>query len=139
MPDSSADAVLKDLRRVCICTVDSKALVLAVALFDKIKPDELWIIIGKGSNLRCMAIHELMATMDPRYCSSLPIVHAFTACDTVPSFSGRGNKTSWQHGGHFQRLLMHSLSSNACLPRSVKSQCHGLRGLWCSCTTAPET
>ena len=107
MPDSSADAVLKDHRRLCICTVYSKVLVLAVASFDKIKPDELWVILGSRSNPRCIAIHELMATMDSRYCSSLPTVHAFTGCDTVSSFSGRGNKTAWQHGGHFQRLLMH--------------------------------
>ena len=33
-----------------------------------------------------------MAKMDSRYCSSLPILRAFTECDTV-SFSGRGKKT----------------------------------------------
>ena len=135
----AAEAVLKGHRWVCICTIDTDILVLAVASFDKFKPDELWVILGSGSHLPCIAIHGLMATMDPRYCSSLPIVHAFTGCDTVSSFSGRGKKTAWQHGGHFHRLLMHSLSSNACLPRSVTSQWHGLRGLWCSSTTAPVT
>ena len=129
----AAHAVLKGHRRVCICTIDSHVLVLAVASFDKTKPDELWVILGSGSNLRCIAIHELMATIDPRYCSSLPIFHAFTGCDMVSPFSVRGTKTAWQHGGNFQRLLMHSLSSNACLPRSVKIQCHRMWGLWCSC------
>ena len=74
-----ADAVLKGHSRVSIRTVDTDVLVLAVASFDKIKPDELWVILGTGSYLRCIAIHE-MATMDPRYCSSLPIFHAFTGC-----------------------------------------------------------
>ena len=40
----------------------------------------------------------------------------------------------WATWRDFSEVLMHSLSSNVCLPRSVKSQCHSLRGLWCSCT-----
>ena len=65
-----------------------------MASFDKIKPDELWVILGTGSHLPSIAIHELMAKMDSRYCKNLPIFHAFTGCDTV-SFSGRGKKTVW--------------------------------------------
>ena len=91
---NSVDAVLKGHRRVSIRTVDTDLLVLAVASFDKIKPDELWVILGTISHLRKIAIHELMATMDSKYCHSLPIFHAFTGCDTV-SFSGRGKKTVW--------------------------------------------
>ena len=45
----SADAVLKGHRRVRIRTVDTDLLVLAVASFDKIKPDELWVILSTGS------------------------------------------------------------------------------------------
>ena len=86
---NSADAVLKGHRRVNIRTVDTDLLVLAVASFDKIKPDELWVILGIGSHLRSIAIHELMAKMDSRYCNSLLIFYAFTGYDMV-SFSGRG-------------------------------------------------
>ena len=89
-----ADAVLRGNRRVSIRTVDTNLLVLAVASFDKIKPDELWVILGTGAHLGSIAIHELIAKMDSRYCNSLPILHAFTGCDTV-SFSGRGKKTVW--------------------------------------------
>ena len=92
----AADAVLKGHRRVSILTVDTGVLALAVALFDKIKPDELWVILGTGSDLRCITIHGLMATMDPRHCSSLPIFHAFTRCDTERRRHG-------QHRGRFQR------------------------------------
>ena len=41
-----ADAVLKGHTRVGIRTVDTDVLVPAVALFDEIKLDELWVIIG---------------------------------------------------------------------------------------------
>ena len=87
----AADAVLKGHRRFSIRTVDTNLLVLAVASFDKTK---LWVFLGTVSHLQCIVIHELMATMDPRYCHNLPIFHAFTGCDTV-SFSGRGKKTVW--------------------------------------------
>ena len=49
---NSANAVLKGHRRVSIRTVDTDLLVLAVALFDKIKSDELWVALGTGSHLR---------------------------------------------------------------------------------------
>jgi len=34
--------------------------------------------------------------MDPRNCAVLPVFHAFTGCDTVSSFGGRGKKTAWK-------------------------------------------
>ena len=91
-----ADAVLKGRKKVAIRTVDTDVLVVAVASFDKIKPDELWVTLGTGSNLHCIAVHELVATMDPRWCSSLPIFHALTGCDTVSAFCGRGKKMAWE-------------------------------------------
>ena len=91
-----ADAVQKGRKKVAIRTVDTDVLVVAVASFDKIKPEELWITLGTGSSLRCIVVHELIATIDPRWCSSLPIFHALTGCDTVSAFSGRGKKTAWE-------------------------------------------
>ena len=69
-------------------------LVVTVALFDQIKPEELWITLGTGSSFYCIAVHELFVTMDPRWCSSLPIFHALTGCDAVSVFSGRGKITA---------------------------------------------
>ena len=91
----AADAVLKGHRRVSIRTVDNDTdvLVLAVASFGKIKPDELCVILSTGSHLRCIVIQELVATMDPRYCSSLLMFRAFTGCEMVSSFTSRGKKT----------------------------------------------
>ena len=33
--------------------------------------------------------------MDPRICVTLPVFHAFTWCDIVSSFGGKGKKTTW--------------------------------------------
>ena len=33
--------------------------------------------------------------MDARICVTVPMFHAFTGCDTVSAFCGRGKKTAW--------------------------------------------
>ena len=116
-----ADAVLKGHMRVGIRTVDTDVLILAVASFDKIKLDELWVIIDTGSNLQCIAVHELVATMDPRCCSSLPIFHALTGCDTVSAFSGRGKKTAWATWKAFPEVT-DAFIELECMPSEVSEE-----------------
>ena len=90
-----ADAVQGGCRKVCVRTVDTDVIVLAIAHFDRIKPDELWVALGAGSHFRYIPVHELAASMDQRMCVTLHVFHAFTGCDTVSSFGGRGKKTAW--------------------------------------------
>ena len=52
-----ADAVQKGTRKVAIRTVDADVVVLAVASFDNINPDELWLALGTGSSFRHIAVH----------------------------------------------------------------------------------
>ena len=51
--------------------------------------------LGTGSNFQHIPVHELAGSMDPRVCASLSVFHAFTGCDTVSAFGGRGKKTAW--------------------------------------------
>ena len=37
----------------------------------------------------------MAAIMNPTQCLALPVFHAFTGCDTVSAFAGRGKKTAW--------------------------------------------
>lgn len=90
-----ADAVQKGYRKSYVRTVDTDVVVLAIATFNQIKPDELWIALGTGSNFRYIPIHELISSIDSRICVALPVFHALTGCDTVSSFGGRGKKTAW--------------------------------------------
>ena len=92
----AADAVQKGRKKVTIRTVDTDVVVLAVASFSKIGPDELWIAFGVRSNFRYIAVHEMVSTMSPSECLTLPVFHAFTGCDTVSTFAGRGKKTAWK-------------------------------------------
>ena len=70
-------------------------IVIAIAMFRRINPDELWLSFGTGSNLQHIPIHEVAAEMNQQVCATLPIFHAFTGCDTVSAFCGRGKKTAW--------------------------------------------
>jgi len=91
-----ADAVQKGCKKVTIRTVDTDVVILAVASFSKIAPDELWIAFGVGSSFRYIAVHEMVAAMNQTQCLTLPVFHAFTGCDTVSAFAGRGKKTAWE-------------------------------------------
>ena len=55
-----ADAVQKGCKKVTIHTVDTDVVVLAVALFSKIAPDELWVAFGVGSRFWYIAIHKML-------------------------------------------------------------------------------
>ena len=92
----AADAVKKGHRKLYIYTVDTDVVVISIAIFNQINPDELWLVFGTGSHFRYIPVHELVSGMDPRNCAVLPVFHAITGCDTVSSFGGRGKKTAWK-------------------------------------------
>ena len=79
---------------MCVYGRYTDVMVIAIAMSNQINPDELWLAFGTGSNFRYIPIHEAVSRMDPRKIAVLPVFHAFTGCDTVSSFSGRGKKTS---------------------------------------------
>ena len=48
----AADAVQKGYRKLCLRTLDTDVVVLAIAMFHQINPDELWLAFGTASNFR---------------------------------------------------------------------------------------
>ena len=80
---------------VCLSHV-RQGNVLAVASFSKMAPDELWVAFGVRPSFRYIDIHQIVATMTPAKYLTLPVCHAFTGCDTVSAFAGRGKKTAWE-------------------------------------------
>ena len=91
-----SDAVNHGYGRVMVRTVDSDVLVLAIAAVQQLSIDELWIAFGSGKSLRYLPAHEMAGALGPERCIALPFVHAFSGCDTVSSFAGRGKKTVWE-------------------------------------------
>jgi hypothetical protein len=82
-------------KQIALRTVDTDVVVLAVSSFPDLNIDKLWIIFGVGKNVRVIPVHEIAASLGIDRTKSLPVFHAFTGCDTVSSFGGRGKKTAW--------------------------------------------
>lgn len=97
-----ADAVQQGDQNIVLRTVDTDVLVLAVAVFHQlssIRPDEqlqIWVAFGTGVNLRYIPAHSIARTLGQERSKALPAFHAFTGCDTVSCFAGRGKKTAME-------------------------------------------
>ena len=88
-------AGLSGCKNVCIRTVDTDVVILAISFFAHLSLSELWIHFGVGRNARYLAVHEISASLGPSKCSVLPVFHALTGCDTTSAFYGKGKKTAW--------------------------------------------
>lgn len=56
--------LLKGCKNVSMCTVEID-VVLAVALFRKIKPERMWSALGKGTSFSHTEVHEVTKKLDP--------------------------------------------------------------------------
>ena len=101
LPLHAADAMQNGCKKVAIRTVDTDVLVLDVASFSKTGPDERWVAFGVGTNYQYISAHEMVATMTPTKCLSLPVLHG---CDTVSSFASKGKKTALEAWKSFSEV-----------------------------------
>ncbi len=90
--------------KVSVRTVDTDVLVLAVTAAQRLNTTELWVAFGTGKRFRHLAAHEMSKALGPERCMALPMFHAFTGCDTVSSFCGRGKKTAWDTWMNFDEI-----------------------------------
>ena len=88
-------AVKEGKMNVSIRTVDTDVVVLAVSSAKRLSNTEVWIAFGTGKSFRFIAAHEIARALGPDRCKALPVFHAFTGCDTVSFFGGRGKRTAW--------------------------------------------
>jgi len=80
----------KGYTKVSIRTLDTDVVVLAVTAAHHLSTTELWIAFGTGKNFRHLVAHKMAKTLGPDQCIALPMFHAFTGCDTISQFGGRG-------------------------------------------------
>ena len=90
----AAHCAKQGYKRISIRTVDTDVVVLAVSHFQKLGLDELWICFGSGKHYRNISIHMIAETLGEKT-GALLFFHAFTGCDTVSSFRGKGKKSAW--------------------------------------------
>ena len=105
--------------KVSIRTVDTDAVVLAVTSAQRLTA-EVWIAFGTGKCFRFIAAHEIARALGPDRCMALPMFHAFTGCDTVSFFRGRGKRTTCDTWKAYDDVTP-ALCSLATTPESVES------------------
>ena len=111
------DAGIQKLHRISSRTVDTDVVVLAITCFEQLQLEELWIAFGTGKDFRYLAIHEIVKGIGNDRSLVLGVFHAFTGCDTVSAFVGKGKKTAWDNWTMYQDvptaflLLSHSPDS----------------------------
>ena len=92
----AAHAAVVGHSSICIRTVDTDVVVLAVTFFFTIHCEQLWIAFGVGKHFRHIAVHEVANALGQNISEALPFFHAVTGCDTVSAFAGRGKKYAWE-------------------------------------------
>ena len=105
-------AAIGGSKSINIVSSDTDVVVIGVAVFDDLNVDHLWMTFGKGKDMRWIPIHDIVRSLGPRS-KALPFFHAFTDCDTVSAFVGKGKKTAWQAWNVFENAteVFHCLSS----------------------------
>ena len=82
-------------KKICIVSPDSDVVVIALYAYWALNLDELWVEFGVGIKKKWLPIHTYAHALGEPICHALPFWHAFTGCDTVSQFAGRGKKTAW--------------------------------------------
>ena len=114
------DAVTEGFNKISIRTVDTDVVVLAVAAAQRHGNTEIWIAFGTGKSFRFLAAHDMARVLGPDRCTALPMFHAFTGCDTVSFFGGRGKGTAWDTWRSYNDITSIFVSL-ANTPESVES------------------
>ena len=84
------------INSACVLANDSDIIVLSIAFFAELKTlglNKLWVSFGIAKKRRWLPIHDLAASLGPKESKSLLYFHAFSGCDTVSGFRGKGKKS----------------------------------------------
>ena len=68
---------------------------LAISHVQNISLDELWITFGVGKHYGYIAAYQIAEALGEHRSRPLLFFHAFTGCDVISFFSGRGKKSPW--------------------------------------------
>ena len=85
-------------KAIMVKASDTDVLVIAVSVLQALQElglQQLWLAFGQGQNLRWIPVHDLCCTLAEKSKGML-FFHAFTGCDIVSAFHGKGKKSAWQ-------------------------------------------
>ena len=92
-------AAQQQMKSVLIKACDTDILVGAVSVLGTLHAaglDMLWVEFGQGQSIRWLPIHNMVVNLGPEKASGMLFFHAFTGCDVVSAFRGKGKETAWQ-------------------------------------------
>ena len=92
-------AVMEGSETLMIKANDTDVIVIAIYILSSLQElglQKLWIAFGQGAHLKWIPIHEIVPVIGPEKTSGILFFHAFTGCDVVSSFRGKGKKSAWQ-------------------------------------------
>lgn len=95
----ATDATLEGSKSLVIKANDTDVVVIAVSTLPSLQRlglQNMWIAFGQGASARWIPVHEVVTAIGPEKTSGLLFFHAFTGCDVVSSFHGKGKKSAWQ-------------------------------------------
>ena len=90
-----AVAVSSGYSRIMGRTVDTDVVVHAVTYFCTMQVSEIWIAFDTGMYFRHIGVQGIAKTFGIERASVLHLFTAFTGCDIVSTFQGKGKKSAW--------------------------------------------
>lgn len=93
------DAILEGSKYITIKANDTDVLVIAVSVLPSLQEhglEKMWIAFGQGASARWIPVHDVVSVIGPQKTSGIRYFHAFTGCDVVSGFRGKGKKSTWQ-------------------------------------------
>ena len=92
------DATQDGCKFLIIKANDTDVVIIAVPELPSLQQlglQSMWIDFGHGANARWIPVHELLSAIGPEKASGILYFHAFTGCDVVSAFHGKGKKSAW--------------------------------------------
>lgn len=89
------DATAEGSKSLVIKANDNDVLVIAASSLQRLGLQKMWIAFGQGANAQWIPVHEVVSAIGSEKASGILYFHAFTGCDAVSSFHGKGKKSAW--------------------------------------------
>lgn len=111
----TADVANTGGKTVIIRSTDTDVVAIAISHYSRLQSfglKELWILYGVGNSSRYLPIHDIAVALGEKS-QALIGFHAFTGCDSVSFFAGKGKKSAWKIWNSFPEATtaFHTLSA----------------------------
>ena len=116
------DALKAGSTTCMVRTVDTDVICILIGKFHSLQELcqqlSIWVAFGTGKKFMYLSINEIVDGIGRDKAEALPAFHAFTGCDCVSSFFGRGKRTAWEAWrclpdvtGAFQQIMKYPFCS----------------------------